>query len=302
MTTATQLNQQRRQPALRSRLGRQRLDRAFVVFCVAVSASAVLVLGYLLWEIFFKGISGLSWRFLTSLPHSNPQLAGIWHALVGTALVGAVCAFFALPTGVATAIFLEEFRPRRQVLRTLHGFVQLNITNLAGVPSVVYGILGVTAFVSLFGRSVLAGALTLTLVILPIVITATQEALRAVPNSLREAALGMGCTRWQMVRRVTLPAATPGIMTGSILAMSRAVGEAAPIMLIAGGVVYLSRAPHGLMSRFTVMPLQVYNWAQRPQAAFQELAAAGIIVLLIVLLLFNIVAIVIRQVFQKPLS
>jgi len=286
----------------RSKAARQRLDRAFVVFCVVVSALAVLMLCYLLWTIFLKGLGGLSWRFLTSPPHSNPRLAGVWPALMGTVWACAGCAAFALPLGIATAIFLEEFKPRHRVARALHGFVQLNITNLAGVPSVVYGILGITVFATLFGESVLAGSLTLTLVILPIIITASQEALRAVPSSLREAALGMGCTRWQMVRRVTLPAATPGIMTGSILAMSRAIGEAAPIMLVAGGVVFLSSAPQSLMSRFTVMPLQVYNWAQRPQAAFQDLAASAIIVLLVALLVFNALAVVIRQVFQKPLS
>ncbi|HAY82630.1 MAG TPA: phosphate ABC transporter permease [Planctomycetaceae bacterium] len=321
--------------------------------------------------------------------------------MFGTLWVCVVCALFALPIGAGTAILLEEFKPSKTWLRRLHAFVQLNISNLAGVPSVVYGILGLTAFVACFnllgkqkdavfefgvqyydqflsegnyslkipvdrdseltvptrdgeliavfnqqrvrvnvigandplpqkkaqlavtlregavpgripdpkwyylrlpfGRGVFAGALTLMLVVLPIVIIASQEALRAVPDSLREASLGMGASRWQTVWNVTLPAAIPGIMTGAILAMSRAIGEAAPVLMISG-VVFIPNAPQHLMAPFTVMPLQIYDWAGRPQEEYHVLAALGITVLLAVLLLFNAVAVFIRNKMKKPLS
>jgi phosphate transport system permease protein len=311
----------------RALAARRRKERFFVVFCVCAATVSLVILAVLLVSIFVQGVQHLDAEFLKSSPSRKPERAGIHPALVGSIWICAVCALVAIPLGVGTAIFLEEYRPRRRLFRMLHGFVQLNIANLAGVPSVVYGILGLTAFVQMiglfgnmneplwtlgtpedwyyvrlpFGRGVLAGGLTLMLVVLPIVIIASQESLRAVPDSLREGALALGATRWQMVRRMTLPAAIPGIMTGTILAMSRAIGEAAPVLIIAG-LVYITFTPVHLMDDFTAMPLQIYDWAGRPQEEFHRVAAAGIMILLGALLLFNALAIFIRQKFQKPLQ
>lgn len=376
-------------------------DKVFVFICLVTSAVSLLLLAVLLGSVLVQGLPHLNLAFLRNAPEPKPADAGIFPALAGTVWICSTCALMTLPLGVAAAIYLEEFRPTIRLARSLHSFVQLNIANLAGVPSVVYGIIGLTAFVSMFhlfgsiktpsfeigvdyydqfvtegdlvvlapvahrdaeptravdkmqvvtpggervqihaiaadaslpreralrrrtlradaesgrisrrhwyylqlplGRGVLAGSLTLMLVILPIVIIAAQEALRGVPDTLREAALGLGATRWQMVWTVTLPAATPGIMTGSILAMSRAIGEAAPFLIIAG-IVYIGAGPGHLMDDFTVMPLQIYNWTARPQAAFHGIAATGIIVLLAILLSFNAAAVIVRQLTQKPLS
>ena len=407
----------------KSTAARRRKNQAFAALCAATAGISLVVLVLLLSAITIQGSAHLSLRFLTS-PASKlaPETSGIAPALLGTVWLCVVCAVLTLPVGVATAVLLEEFKPhgirlvgggvlKRYFLKLIdyrrwHGFLQLNITNLAGVPSVVYGIIGMTAFVSMFrvfgdigpdkppafeigvtyyhqyltlgnevllveaespgapapppeslagksvingagqpvvarvvapgeiagvdpaernrtlsteaqvgsfprrswyymrvpfGRSVLAGALTLMLVVLPIVIISSQEALRAVPDSLREGAFGMGATRWQVVRNITLPASVPGIMTGSILAMSRAIGEAAPILLISG-IVRTRFAPSGLMDDFSVMPVQIYNWAKQPEPVYRELAASGIIVLMLVLLLFNAAAVVIRQRLQKPLT
>ncbi|MCI0631532.1 MAG: phosphate ABC transporter permease PstA [Phycisphaerales bacterium] len=302
-------------------------DRLFVILCMIGASLSLLALAILLGSILIQGLGHLDLSFFKDVPSAKPAKAGIGPAMWGSIWVCAACALAALPLGVGTAIFLEEFKPKKPWVRRLHGFLQLNITNLAGVPSIVYGILGLTVFVQLFGivgntndpgftfgspdnwyyfqlplgRGVLAGGLTLALVVLPIVIIASQEALRAVPDSLREAALASGATRWQMIRQMTLPAAVPGIMTGSILAMSRAIGEAAPMLVIAG-VVYITFTPQHLMDEFTVMPLQIYNWAGLPQTEFHEVAATGIIVLLAVLLTFNALAVFIRQRFQQPLQ
>ncbi len=309
------------------RFRRRLIDRIFVVVAVTAALASIVILAILLISILVNGVAGLSFEFLRNPPSRNAAKAGIYPATIGTIFILLVCAAVTIPIGVGTAVFLEEFKPRRRILKRIHAFIQLNITNLAGVPSVVYGILGLTVFVEMFGgfgtsndpawelgtlddwyymrlpfgRGVLAGGLTLMLVILPIIIIASQEALRAVPDSLRQGAFGLGSTRWQMVRKMTLPSAVPGIMTGTILAMSRAIGEAAPILIIAG-VVYIAYTPAHLMDDFTAMPLQIYNWASRPQQAFHKVAAAGIIVLLAVLLSFNALAIFIRQKFQRPLQ
>lgn len=266
-------------------------------------------------------------QFVTSPPSRFPESAGLGPAMWGTIWICGACAFFALPLGVGTAIFLEEFKPRSRLMRRVHSFIELNIRNLAGVPSIVYGIIGLTAFVQVFGlfgtglepavtlgspdslfyfqlplgRGVLAGGLTLTLVILPIVIISSQEALRAVPGSIRQGGFAVGATKWQVVSKMTIPAAIPGIMTGSILAMSRAIGEAAPILVIAG-LVFIRFTPDNFMSEFTAMPLQIFDWAGRPQEEFHKVAASGIIVLLGLLLIFNATAVFIRHKFQKPLQ
>lgn len=392
---------QRMRQATRSTASRTRKDAIFRGICIATASLSVVILVLLLSAIVVQGFRHLNLSFLTSPPNPDPARAGIGPALWGTVWVCVVCALFTLPIGVATAVLLEEFPPKRKWVRRVHSFIQLNIANLAGVPSVVYGIIGLTVFVQMFnlagsahqpmlelgvhyydqyltegdrvvlvpaadgesptahlsdgmsawrpngqqvelnvlgpgeplpsdeqlrgltlradaeggrisekawyylrfpfGRGILAGGLTLMLVVLPVLIISTQEALRAVPSSLRDGALGMGATRWQVVWKVTLPAALPGIMTGAIISMSRAIGEAAPLLMIAG-VVFIANAPGHLMDDFTAMPLQIYNWAQRPQLPFHELAASGILVLLAVLLVFNALAIFIRQRTHKPLS
>ena len=397
--------------------GRRRRDVAFQVACIATASSSIGILVWLLWSILREGLPWLDVAFLTSPPDPDPLDAGIRPAIFGTIWVVAICSLITVPIGIATAILLEEFRPKSRIGNWIYSLIQINISNLAGVPSVVYGILGLTAFVSMFqlfvredapgepwaqigatyydqfftegsrsafipvpgpdapitepvdgmealmfavdadgqsiidygaaipvnlkvispddeypedaavlsrtlfddaeagrvsdeafyhlrlplGRGVMAGALTLMLVILPVVIIASQEALRAVPSSLRDGARGLGATPWQVVWNVTLPAAIPGIMTGSILAVSRAIGETAPLLIIAG-IVYIRSAPQHLMDDFTVLPLQIYNWVSRPQEDFHHIAAAGIIVLLVILLSFNAVAVLIRQTRQRPLS
>ncbi len=392
-------------PVCRLRDGRSRvrLNTTFFILCLATAGLSMLTLILLLWSILSEGVPYLSRTLMTSGPEPVAAEAGVWPALTGTIWVCGLCGLVTLPIGIATAILLEEFRPRGRVGRFFHGLVQLNIANLAGVPSVVYGLLGLTAFVSMFGlfssssinvtgyelgvqyydqfysegdqailvpvprrdakpieasdgmlaydyelkpvevnvissgeplpddpallaytlyadaeagridnrawyyfrlplgRGVLTGALTLMLVILPIVIISSQEALRAVPSSLRDGARGLGATSWQVIWNVTLPASIPGMMTGAILAMSRAIGEAAPILIIAG-IVYINRAPQHLMDDFSVMPMQIFNWTSRPQKEFQGIAAAAIIVLLVILMSFNALAIWIRQKLQKPFS
>jgi len=380
---------------------RHRRDRRFRRLCQLIAGMSASILVVLLVAIISEGVGALSSSFLLNPPDPSPEKAGMFPALMGSLWLLVLTMLVALPLGVAAAIVLEEFQPRRTILRRIHDFIQLNITNLAGVPSVVFGILGLTVFVSMFGffgneadpkleigasyvdqfyneadlslevpiddpsapetvpvegmtiythagealtlhlvgddedwpedpalarrslrswdlpgrnkerswwyfripfgRGILAGALTLMLVILPIIIISSQEALRAVPASLRQASLGLGATPWQTVRRVTLPAALPGILTGAIIAMSRAIGEAAPLLMIAG-IVFITHAPGNLMDDFTAMPLQIYNWAGRPQQEFHDLAAGGIIVLLTALLLFNAVAVFLRNKLQKPLS
>ena len=385
----------------RSLHARRWKNRIFLGICVATAFLSVVILVTLLGAILWTGLRFLSWDFITTPPHPDPKKAGYEPAIFGTVWICIVCGLVTLPLGVATAIFIEEFQPRHPLLRRIHSFVQLNISNLAGVPSVVYGIVGLTAFVHMFflfgsagdsgiawggryydqyitegdrvvwvaadgpqaestpliqglqaqtpkgrpvelniipargplpddeqllqrtlradalggrisekswyffslplGRGVLAGGLTLMLVVLPILIISAQEALRAVPESLREASLGLGATRWQTIWKVILPSSVPGIMTGSIISMSRAIGEAAPLLMISG-IVFITYTPRHLMDDFTAMPLQIYNWAQRPQQDFHELAASGILVLLCVLLVFNGLAVLIRHKFQKPLS
>lgn len=395
-------------------------DIRFRQMCIVTASASVLILVFLLGSILVSGLPALSWTLLTGYPEPEPENAGMWPALMGTLWVCTMCALITLPLGIGTAILLEEFTPRNKLARKVLSLIQLNITNLAGVPSVVYGILGLTAFVSMFslfddsdstggpsmelgavyydqfsnvasdpflstgdadaqeryflipvesrdapatvpetgmlayengeaglakveiiaidpfsddvsadaeimsrtidntsnpgrisekqwyylrlpfGRGVVAGALTLMLVILPVIIISTQEALRAVPSTLRAGALGLGATPWQVVWNVTLPSAIPGIMTGSILAMSRAIGETAPILIISG-IVYIRSAPQHLMDDYTVMPLQIFNWTSRPQEEFHSIAAGGIVVLLAILLTFNAVAVMIRHRMQNKL-
>lgn len=305
----------------RSSHRRQRAELAFKVLCLVALVVTFSVLITLLGSVVWLGVKYLDWGFISGLPSRKAERAGIMPALMGTLWVCLICAATAIPVGVGTAILLEEYQPKNKIARRVMEIVQLNITNLAGVPSIVYGVLGLTALVYMFhafdstgvaagsssswlyiqfpfGRSVLAGGLTLALVIIPVVVTASCEAIRAVPPSLKQASLALGSTRWQTIRRVILPSALPGISTGSILAMSRAIGEAAPVLMISGAV-YLTFAPRNMMDKFTVMPLQIYSWVGKPQEEFHRVAATGIIVLLGVLLLFNGVAVFIRQRSQR---
>ena len=261
-------------------------------------SATLLVIGFLvvlLWYIFSRGWDWLSWGLLTNPPSRKPEKAGLSIAISGTLWIMSLTLLVAFPIGVAAAIYLEEYAPKNRWTRML----QINISNLAGVPSVVYGLLGLGIFVEWMhlGRVVLAGALTMALLSLPVIIISSQEALRAIPWSLREAAYGVGATRWQVTASHVLPAAVPGIMTGVILAVSRAIGETAPL-LVAGAAGFLTSKPGSFFDSYTTLPIQIYNWMSRPQAEFRDLAAAGIIVLLALLISMNLIAIIIRQRFS----
>lgn len=393
MATSSPLSQ------TRSVASRKSFDRGFQVICLLVASLAIVILVTLVTAILFKGGGWISWSFLVNTHRENmPAESGVGQAIVGSLVVCVICGLAALPIGIATAVFLEEYQPLSRFGKLLHGFVQLNVSNLAGVPSIVYGILGVTAFVYMFGwfgqiqankpppiemgaeyryqiktlgkkwvqfpaadrtlqvfvieaplpavdeagqpielnvidrsavpptdpalrdrtvysgsaasilsnkrpwyfhlpfsKSVLSAGLTLALVILPIVIIASQEAIRAVPSSLREAAYGLGANKWQVVSTTVLPSALPGIMTGAILAMSRAIGEAAPLLAVMGGVISTTNSLGNLMDKSPVLPVTIYRWAQDENPAFENLAAAAIIVLLVFLLLMNSIAILARN-------
>ena len=299
--------------------GRRRFaDNAFAWLCRAVGALAVVVLIVLIGAIVGRGVEYLDPGFLTSPPHYEAERAGFMPAVWGSVWLCAIVIAVGVPVGVGAAIYLHEFAPRSRVTT----IIQINIANLAGVPSVVYGLIGLAAFVGFwnlfgtespqyellggvinipFGRTVLSGGLTLTLLVLPIIIIAAQEALRAVPDSQREAARALGATPWQTVRRAVFPIALPGMMTGSILALSRAIGETAPI-LVAGAAVIHFASPGSLMDAYTAMPTMIYFWADQPEREFQSVAASGILVLLVVLLFFNSAAILIRARAQRRLT
>ncbi|MDT7943316.1 MAG: phosphate ABC transporter permease PstA [Dehalococcoidia bacterium] len=255
----------------------------------AMVGIAALVL--LLAVVTRDGFHRLSWDFITSFPSRFPEQAGIRAALLGSMWVMVLTTVIAVPLGIGAAIYLEEFAPRNWLTR----IIETNINNLAGVPSIVYGLLGLALFVRAMelGRSILAGALTLALVVLPILIISAREGLRTVPPSIREAAMALGATRWQTVWHQVLPAALAPMMTGVILALSRAIGETAPLITI-GALLFVPFDPRGPLDSFTVLPIQIFNWVSRPQPAFHEAAAAGIIVLLTVLLSMNAIAIAIR--------
>ena len=263
---------------------------------VAATWAGVVLLALLLAEVLREGIGWLDWQFLTSFPSRFAEKAGIQAALWGTVWLIALTALFSIPVGIGAAIYLEEYA-RRNWLNTV---IEINIANLAGTPSIVYGILGLALFVRgmALGRSLLAGALTMSLLILPVTIIAAREALRAVPGSIRQASFALGATRWQTVWHHVLPAALPGILTSIILAVSRAIGETAPLIMI-GALTYVAFTPTGPMDSFTALPIQIFNWASRPQQEFFNLASAGIIVLLVVLLSLNAAAIWIRYRSQR---
>jgi phosphate transport system permease protein len=264
----------------------------FAWLCGAATLVGVVALAVLLIDVLIDGLGRLDGAFLSSFASRFPERAGVRAALAGSIWLLVLTALIAFPVSVAAAVYLEEYAQKSWVTKA----IQTNIANLAGVPSIVYGILGLALFVRALGfdRSVLSGALTLSLLVMPVIIMASQEAVRAVPQTIREAAYGLGATRWQVVSHQVLPMALPGILTGTILALSRAIGETAPLILV-GAVGFVAFTPSGVMDEFTVLPLQIYSWISRPQDEFRELAAAGIIVLLLLLLSMNAVAIVLRN-------
>ena len=256
----------------------------------------IVVLAILVMRIVSQGASYLDWDFLSNYASRRPEDAGIKAAIYGTVWIMAVVAPVSLILGVGTAIYLEEYAPDNKFTH----FIELNISNLSGVPSIVFGLLGLTVFVRLLemGRSVLAGGLTMSLMILPVIVVSSQEAIRAIPKEQYEASYAMGATKWQTIRTVVLPAAVPGILTGSILALSRAVGDTAPLLMI-GAMTFIAYIPESIWSGFTAMPIQIFNWAGRPQEEFQAVAAAGSIVLMLMLVIMNSLAIYIRNKFSK---
>jgi phosphate transport system permease protein len=280
------------------RLGLRRLiGSLFGAICGILTVIGLVVLAVLLVRVFQEGWPLVSRRFLTSFPSRlNPELSGIKSALWGSVWLIGLTGLFSVPIGVGAAIYLHEYARQNRFTR----FIQLNIANLAGVPSIVYGILGLAVFTRaiMLGHSLLAGALTMTLLILPVIIIASREALAAVPDSIRQAAYALGATRWQVIRYHVLPAAIPGVMTGIILALSRAMGEAAPLIMI-GAAVWMPFAPSSPFDQFTALPIQIFNWSSEPDPVFHELAAAAIIVLLALLLSMNAMAIGIRIWQQK---
>ena len=274
------------------------IDRVFQAFLIVSLGIGIAALVTLLGYVFSKGAGSFGPRLWNNYPSINPELSGARSALFGTLWVISITAMFALPVGIGAAIYLEEFAKKD---RWYNRAVELNIQNLAAVPSIIYGILGL-AFIARgpinLGSVVLTGGLILGLLVLPIVIIASREAIRAVPPSIRQGSLALGATQWQTVRRQVLPAAIPGMATGAILALSRAIGEAAPLIMI-GAFTIVRFNPTGLDSRFTALPIQIFNWIEQPQAAFAKLAAAASILLLLVLLGMNSIAIWLRNRYSR---
>jgi phosphate transport system permease protein len=271
-------------------------EKIFLSIALFSISLSLLVLTSLLLDIFIDGAPRLSLDFLTSFPSRFPAKAGVYSSLMGSLALMGLVLIIALPLGVGAALYLEEYATKGKLTM----LIELNIANLAGVPSIIYGILGLEIFVRVagFGRSLIAGGFTLSLLVLPIIIISSREALRQIPNSIREGALALGATRWQMVRHQVLPLALPGIMTGCIIAFSRAIGETAPLVTL-GALTYVAFLPTSLMSPFTALPIQSFNWISRPQEAFHANAAAAIVVLLIILLFMNALAVIIRSKFQR---
>ena len=282
----------------RKLLKRQKLgDGLFQIIAVVGIVLALATLGALIADALVDGLPRIDWEFLTSFPSRKPAEAGIFSALIGSVYLITLTAVVAVPIGVSAAVYLEEYTNQSSRLSRI---IEVNVANLAGVPSIIYGLLGLELFVRgmRLDRSLLAGALTLALLVLPIVIIASREAIRAVPGTIREAAYALGATQWQTTKDHVLPLAFPGILTGIILAVSRAIGETAPLIAI-GALTYVAFVPDGLLSPFTALPIQIFNWVSRPQAGFHINAAAGIVVLLVVTLLLNALAIFLRNRYQK---
>lgn len=271
-------------------------DWLFQAIAIGGIIVALGVIAWLLTTVFLDALPRLEWEFLTKLPSRRAENAGIYAALVGSFYLMLLTIVFALPIGIGAAIYLEEYAKPTWFTR----LIELNIANLAGVPSIIYGLLGLQLFVRVlnFERSLLSGALTMSLLILPVIIIASREALRTVPRAFREGSLALGATRWQTIRAQVLPVALPGMLTGCILGFSRAIGETAPLITI-GALTYVAFIPDSIFSAFTALPIQAFNWTSRPQEAFHANAAAAIVVLLAILLAMNAAAIVLRIKFQR---
>jgi phosphate transport system permease protein len=275
------------------------IDITFKYVGIFCTLSALAILGIFLVNIASEGLSRIDWDFLTSLPSRKAEKSGILTAWTGTAWILGLTAIISIPVGISAGIYLEEYGKKNR----LASIIEVNIANLAGVPSIIYGLLGLEIFVRIlgFGGSLLAGSFTLALLILPIIIVATREALKAVPKTLREASYGIGATKWQTIWHQVLPAASGGILTGIILALSRAVGETAPLIVI-GALAYVPFVPTSPLDEFTVLPMQIFNWVSRPQHDFLVNGAAAIIILLIITFIMNGIAIYLRNKWQKKIN
>ena len=275
---------------------RKAKDKVLKIITIIATLVGVIFLLVLLIQIFSKGFKYLNWDFLTGFPSSRPERAGIAPAIVGSMYILVLTILISVPLGIGTAIYLELYaKPSK-----LTEFIKLNIQNLAGVPAIVYGILGLGVFVKFFmlGSSIISGALTLSLLVLSPIIISSQEALKTVPYSFYEGALALGVSKWQAIKGVVLPCAISNIITGIVLSLASAVGEASPLIVV-GAATFLRFLPKSLLDGFTVLPIQIYNWTSRPEPEFQYLASAGIIVLLVIVFMFNILAIIIRKKFEK---
>ena len=272
------------------------LDQAFKYWGIACTFLGLILLAIFIGSILIDGIQRIDWEFITNLPSRKAERAGIYTALMGSIWILVLTTIIALPVGIAAAIYLEEYAKQTK-LSTL---LEINISNLAGVPSIIYGLLGLEIFVRIMemGASVLAGSFTLALLILPIVIVSTREAIKAVPKSVRDGSFALGASKWQTVSRQLLPASFGGILTGIILALSRAIGETAPLIVI-GALAYVPFAPEGPLDEFSVLPIQIFNWISRPQHGFEVNAAAAIIVLLLITFTMNGIAVYFRNRWQQ---
>jgi phosphate transport system permease protein len=291
---AAALSRQIKPPSRSSRIA----ELAFKAALIACLLISLIVLAGLIVQVTSKGIGHISLSFFQDFPSTFPENAGIRPALIGTLLLMVVCAAFIVPVGVATAIYLEEFANRDKWWNRL---IEVNIQNLAAVPSIIYGILGLAFLVRGpfgMGRILIAGGLTLGLLVLPVVIIAGREAIRAVPPSIREGSMALGATKWQTIWKQVLPASLPGLATGAILSLSRAIGETAPLIVI-GAAAFATSAPSGILSDVTALPIQIFSWISEPQEEYKHLAAAGIIVLMVILLAMNAVAIWLRNRYEK---
>ncbi len=281
---------------MRKNRWKDELFKYWGIFCTIIG---LLLLVVFIGDILIDGIRRIDWGFITDLPSRKPENSGIYTALMGSIWVLVLTTLIAFPLGVAAGIYLEEYSKKNR----LAGLLEINISNLAGVPSIIYGLLGLEVFVRIMrlGPSVLAGSLTLSLLILPIVIVATREAIKAVPTSIKDASYALGASKWQTIWNQVLPASGGGILTGVILALSRAVGETAPLIVI-GALAYVPFVPESPMDEFSVLPIQIFNWISRPQPGFIENAAAAIIILLLITFVMNGIAVYFRNKWQKKLS
>lgn len=272
------------------------LFKYWAIFCTSIG---ILMLVIFLSNILITGLGRIDWAFITSLPSRKAEIAGIKTALLGTVWILILTAVIAIPIGVAAGIYLEEYGKKSRFANIL----EINITNLAGVPSIIYGILGLEVFVRTagLGTSILAGSLTLALLILPVIIVATREAMKAVPKTIKEASFALGATKWQTISKQILPAASGGVLTGVILALSRAVGETAPLIIV-GAATYVSFVPTSVNDQYSVLPMQIFNWVSRPEKEFGVNAAAAIIILLLITFLMNGIAIYLRNRWQKKVK